>query len=135
MQAIVEFQSANPAAIVYVELGFLPDDVEIWSDYTGTPKVLKWINNTKFPNFPVANAVLLEGGTTAFTANAGTLVAPYAGGDVVAANETVDTAGKHVNRKGTPALAGRITSPGIAIAAGIQVNSGRMVVIANRNDQ
>lgn len=134
-RAIVEFVSASTAATVYVELGFIPDYCELISDHAGTPVIYKWVNNTRFSGFPAANIVKLPGGTAANSADTNTLMAPYAGGDAVTSAETANTSGKHVNRDGAPSAAGRITAPGVSIAAGAQVNSGRNVLLATRNDR
>jgi hypothetical protein len=133
--ATVEFVSASTAGIVYVELGFIPERVEFISDHAGTPKFMIWVNNTRFPNFPAANSVQIVGGSAAFAPDTNTLFAPYAGGDPITSAETANTAGKHVDRSGGPSAAGRITAPGVTIAAAAQVNSGRNVLIAYRGDR
>ena len=133
--AVVEFISASAAGIVYAELGFIPDAVIFVSDHAGTPKMMVWLNNSRFSGFPAANSAQILGGTAVFAPDTNTLFAPYAGGDTIAAAETANTAGKHVDRAGAPSVAGRITAPGVAIAAGAQVNSGRNVILAIRNDR
>lgn len=133
--AICEFVSASTAGIVHVELGFVPDYVELISDHGGTPKVMKWLNTAKYPNFPASRTVQIVGGSTAFSADANTYIQPYAGGDRITSDETANTAGKHVKLDGSFALTGHMTRAGISIAAAAQVNSGRNIVLAFRGDK
>lgn len=132
--ATVEFVSGTTAGIVYVELGFIPDSVRYVSDHKGAPIEYSWINGNRFPGMPVANTVKLPGAAVANAADATSLITVYPGGDYISVAETDNTAGKHVNRSGGASAAGRITSPGIAIAATAQVNSGRNFLRAERND-
>lgn len=137
--AVVEFISASTAGVVDVELGFVPDFVEVIIAHGGTnPSRLTWFNNAKFSAWAAALHLLLTGSTGVVTrVTAG--ITKYDGGESITTTETADSAPKHVNRDGT-AASGTSTNPyitkaGIAIPAASQVNSGRNVVIAFRADQ
>lgn len=133
--AFVEFQSQATIGIVYVELGFIPDNALLVSDYAGVPTLKIWSNNTRYPGWPANTTASIVGASGAFAPDTTTIIAPYAGGDVVSANETTATAGKHVDRTGTAAQAGHITSQGVALSATHGVNSGRNLLIAFRGDR
>ncbi len=129
--AVVEFVSASTKGVVNVQLGFIPDAAILISDHGGTPIFYWWINNTKFTNF-AATLSIKDAGTPARDTN--TVFSPYTGAEKISADQTANSAPKHVDRTGAFALAGRITQPGLAIAGAGQVNSGRNVLIAIRLD-
>lgn len=131
---IVEFVSASTAGIVNIQLGFVPDFAELIADHGGTPVVYKWVNNRKFANFPATRTVVQAGGSTAFSANSGSLITPYDGGERLAATQTADSAPKHINEMGVAASSGDMTKAGVSIAAAAQVNSGRNVLVAYRGN-
>lgn len=133
--AIMEFQSASTAGIVYAMIGFVPDYVVLLSDHgTANAKKIEWVNPTRFTGWPTAQSVVTAGGTVVTVVDTTTLLSAYAGGDTITSAETANTAGKHVNRAGNPAAAGAITAPGVKIAATAQVNSGRNLLIAMQSD-
>jgi len=134
--ATVEFVTSNPLGDTYVELGFKPVACILFADYTAAAKVSWWINNARFPNFPVTNIVTTPGGAGVNAVDANTLIAVYAGGDTVTADETANTAGKHIDRTGAPAKAGHVTSEGVIIkgAALTATAGGRNFLLAMRND-
>ena len=133
--AIIEFQSASTAGVVNVEIGFVPSHVELIADYAGAAKVYDWLPNARFSNFLATSTVVQPGGSVANSLDATTMIQPYLGGDSITSAETANTAGKHVDRSGNPSAAGRITAPGITLSATTQVNSGRNIVKAFRNDR
>jgi hypothetical protein len=134
--AMIEFPSAATAGIVYAQIGWVPDYVELITD-TGTvnAKSNRWVNNARFAGWPVNQTYVSSGGSTASVVDATTLISPYAGGETITAAETANTAGKHVDRAGAPAAAGTITAPGVRIAAAAQVNAGRNLLLAYSSDR
>lgn len=132
--AFVEFVSQSTIGIVNVELGFTPDACLMVSDHAGVPVLRCWVNNTRFPNFPAANSVVISGGSAAFAPDTNTIFKPYAGAEAITSAENDNTAGKHINRAGGASAAGRVTSPGITLSAGHGVNSGRNFLLAFRGD-
>ena len=134
--AMIEFQSASTAGIVYAEVGFIPDYVELITDHgTASAKRNVWVNPARFPGWPTTQTLIMAGGSAASVVDTNTLISAYQGGDTVTAAETVNTAGKHVDRAGAPAAAGKVTSQGVAIAAAAQVNSGRNLLLAHLSDR
>ena len=138
--AMMEFISASTAAIVNLEIGFVPDFVIGIFDHGGTSANIRlWANGSRTIHAGWAVALdLLITGTTGVITRDTTGITVYAGGDVIATTETANTDGKHVHRSAgvapTFATAGWITKPGITIPADHQVNSGRNLVLAFRGD-
>jgi len=134
--AAVEFVTSNPIGDTYVELGFKPSVCVLFADWTVAAKVSWWLNNARFPNFPITNILSTPGGAGVNAVDANTLISVYAGGDTVVADETANTAGKHIDRTGAPSKAGHVTSEGVLIkgAALTATAGGRNILIALRND-
>jgi hypothetical protein len=134
--AAIEFQSGSTAGIVYAQIGWIPDFVELLTD-TGTANAKRniWVNPARFTGWPVAQTLVMAGGTVVTAVDTNTLISTYAGGETITAAETVNTAGKHVDRAGAPAAAGTITAQGVKIAAAAQVNSGRNLLLAYQSDR
>lgn len=130
---IAQFVSkSSSAGIVNVELGFVPDFIIGIFDIDGTnPNLRVWANDEKFSAWTAALSLLVTGSTGVITRDT-TGIDAYDGNETIAATETVDTAGKHVDLGGTAASAGHVTSPGIAIPADHQTASGKNLIIAFR---
>ena len=133
-RAYIDFVSATTASLVHVEIGFLPDEVQLIADYTGTPRNYRWFNPARFPGYLATDTLVLPGGSAANSVDTTTLIQVYPGAETVNVDETDNTAGKHVNRAGAAAPAGHLTSAGVTIAAAAQTNSGRNMLIALRGD-
>lgn len=132
---IVEFASASVAGVVNIQLGYVPDYVEFVSDHGGTPKVMKWLNPVKYPNFPASRTVQILGGTAVFAPDGTSMITAYTGYERLTADQTVNSAPKHIDREGVAGLNGRMTQAGITISAAAQVNSGRNIVFAYRGSK
>lgn len=132
--AVVEFISASTAAIVNVELGFVPDFALVIQNHGGTnPNLRWWANNAKFSGWAAALDLLHTGSSGVMTRETSGITA-YAGTETVAAAETDNTAGKHITRNGAAGAAGHVTAPGLTLPAAIQTNSGRNLLVAYRSD-
>jgi len=128
-----QFTSASTAGSVYVELGFIPDCVMVFSAVTGTVGFWYWFRGgtgKTFPLYPAAQSIKDTG--AAFSLDTTASMDEYAGGETIAVAENVNTAGKHVNRQGVAAAAGHVTAPGVLIPADHQTNSGVVVLLAFR---
>jgi hypothetical protein len=100
----------------------VPDAVELFMDWSGTPRLRRWYNKDRLSQVPGADDGLhLQGGSTAWAADTSSFSA-YTGGDVVTAADV--TAERYRKRDGTLYAAGDITEAGITIPAGDQTNSG-----------
>jgi hypothetical protein len=141
--AFVDFISHSTARDTYVELGFVPDYVEVIVEYGGTaPDRLQWANGgavlnypfSKFPNWAAGQCVR-DDGADGITEQLAAGIYAYAGGETIASAESVSSNPKHVDRNGDPAAAGHVTAQGILVMAAAQVNSGRNFVIAMRGDR
>lgn len=133
--AIAQFTAkTSSAGIVNVELGFIPDYVRLITEVAGTaPDRYDWCNNDTVPAWAVAQGIL-DDGADGVTEQDSTSITKYAGGDIITADETTDTAGKHVNLRGLAASAGHVTAPGITIPADNQVAGAKHVVLAWQAD-
>ena len=135
--AVAQFVAkTSSAGIVNVELGFVPDVALIFQDVdlgAAATNQRLWVNPDRASIWTAAKS-LLTTGTTGVVSNDDASVTVYAGGDTIAADETTDTAGKHVNLRGLAASAGHITAPGITIPAGDQTAGAKHLVIALQAD-
>lgn len=132
---MVEFISASTAAVVNVELGFVPDFAILIANHGATnPDWFVWANVGQFPGWAAALTEKVTGSTGVITRDT-TGMSVYAGADTVAADETDNTAGKHVDKNGAASLAGHITAPGLTVPADHQANSGRNILFAFARNQ
>lgn len=126
----------SSAGIVYLMLGYVPDFVIMIQNHGGTnPNIRFWFNGgTGQPfgaGFAAALSLFLQGVDGVVTRDT-TGIGTYAGGDVLTADETTDTDGKHVDVNGNFQLTGAITKAGISIPADHQTAGGRNIVVAFR---
>jgi hypothetical protein len=142
---VVEFISASTAGVVNLELGFQPDAVIHIQDHGGTnPNIRIWANVAEFPGWAAALSLLVTGSTGVIT-RVTTGITVFAGGTTLAAAETENSDPKHVSLEGAARATFRgaaisatnnyVTSQGLTLAAALQTNSGRNLVIAFRSNQ
>lgn len=125
----------SSAGIVNVELGFIPDFVMLFAGYDqANPNIYFWAKGGTGKTFPQYTAALslLVTGTTGVVTRDVSGIDEYAGGETIAAAETDNTAGKHVNRAGVAAGAGHVTAPGITVPVDHQTASAFNLVLAWR---
>ena len=148
---VVEFISASTAGVVNLELGFQPDAVIYVQDHGGTnPNIRIWANVSEFAGWAAGLNLLLDGGPTqALLTRVTTGITAYAGGDTIGSlalpAETANSDPKHVALDGSAraTFGGTavsvtnlyVTSEGLTLAAAVQTNSGRNLVIAFRRNQ
>ena len=146
---VVEFISASTAGVVNLELGFQPDAVIYVQDHGGTnPNIRIWANVAEFSGWAAALSLLVTGSTGVVT-RVTTGITAYAGGDTIGSlalpAETANSDPKHVALDGSAraTFGGTavsvtnlyVTSEGLTLAAAVQTNSGRNLVIAFRRNQ
>jgi len=135
--AHAQFTSKATAADCYVVLGFVPVSAEIVIDIDGStpsPWVLRWFNESKLTNWTAAVALkqqnVVDNATTGNSSQAkvAALVDKHAGGS------TADGTTSYVDRTGAALTSGKVTGPGLLIKAAAQVNSGKNLIKAYRDD-
>ena len=117
-----KFVSGATAYDTYIELGFVPDFLLYYCGITAGSEAVLVADHTGAwagPGVGVSTETIEE----------------YAGGDVIANVESVNTNGKHVDVEGVAAAAGHITSAGVMIPAALQTNALSNLVVAFRFDQ
>ena len=134
--AITKWDSQATAADAKVSLGFVPDFAICIFDERGTnPNIRFWFNRARYTDWQAGadDSILMTGSSGVLTVDTAS-VAAYAGGDKVAAADV--TAGTYYKRAfaSTGYAAGDLTSAGLAIPAGDQVNAGHNTIVAFRSD-
>ena len=134
--AIVEFVSHSTAGVVDVSLGFKPSFCILISNHAAaTFDTYLWVNNARFSNWAAALSLKINGDASAVTTERDTSgIVAYDGGDSIttalAGQENIGRDGVAFDGSSTPV----ITTEGVTIPADHQVNSGRNVLIAFRDD-
>lgn len=129
-----QFTSESTAADIRLQLGFVPDYVELTTDANGTnPNRRQWVNRAQFASILAgADDSILDTGSTGVVTQDTASIAVYNGGDIVSAADV--TAGLYRDRQGNEPVAGTRTQAGISIPAGDQANGGVNFVLAIKFD-
>lgn len=132
-ESMAQWTVGGTARATYVMFGFVPDYVRVFINHSATnPDILEWFNKATLSQWLDADDHLLLTGSTGVVTRVTTGIAAYAGGDTIAADETISSNPVHVFTDGTFAKAGLITPAGIFLPAAILTANGLCVAIAHR---
>lgn len=134
---LAQFTAGATARDTYLQLGFVPDFVIVFAAHGATnPNQLWWFNqeslNTQWLD---DDDHLLTTGSTGVITRVTTGIDKYIGGDLIAADETINSNPVHPLPDGTFAKAGDRTAKGIFFPAAVLTNDAKYTVVAFRCHQ
>lgn len=148
---VAQWTVSSTARATNLQLGFVPDYVEAILNHGATnPDFLYWFNKggqtlpasqqvggisaapSLFSQWLDADDHLILTGSSGVVTRVTTGIAVYFGGDLIAADETVDSNPVHPYADGSFPKAGEITLPGILLPAAVLTASGKCLVKAFR---
>jgi hypothetical protein len=133
---MAQFTAGSTARLTHLQLGFVPDFVQVIALHTATnPNFLYWYNKAVLSQWLDADDHLLLTGSSGEVTRVTTGIAVYEGGEVIEADETINSNPVHPYTDGTFPKAGVTTSPGISLPAAILTANGLYIVNAWRRNE